>query len=103
MPAGDQRFLGAHPTEEGVNFAIWAAAASKVELCFFDDSTGKLIETRHELTDRNGPIFHGYFPGIKVGQKYGYRIDGEWNPARGWRFNSNKVLIVYYLVYYNDQ
>ena len=93
MPAGDQRHLGAHPTEEGVNFAIWAAAASKVELCFFDQDNGKLIESRHELIDRNGPIFHGYFPGIKIGQRYGYRIDGEWNPARGWRFNSNKVLI----------
>ena len=93
MSAGDQRYLGAHLTEEGANFAIWAAAAKKVELCFFNEKNGKLEEVRHELIDRNGPIFHGYFSGIKAGQKYGYRIDGEWNPERGWRFNPNKVLI----------
>ena len=44
MPAGDQRYLGAHPTEEGTNFAIWAAAAKRVELCFFDFKGGKLVE-----------------------------------------------------------
>jgi glycogen operon protein len=90
---GDQRFLGSHETEEGANFAIWAAAATKVELCFIDEVDGKLVETRHELVDRNGPIFHGYFEGIRAGQKYGYRIYGLWDPLRGWRFNPHKLLM----------
>ena len=93
MARGDQRYLGAHTTAEGTNFAIWAAAATKVELCLIDQIDRKLVEVRHELVDRNGPIFHGYFEGIRAGQLYGYRVHGLWEPIRGWRFNSNKILI----------
>lgn len=93
MAEGDRRYLGSHVTEEGTNFAIWAPSASKVELAFFDWKDGVLVETRNELVDRNGPIFHGYFKGIRAGQLYGYRIHGEWDPINGWRFNPNKVLI----------
>ena len=93
MAKADQRFLGSNPTEHGTNFAIWAAAAEAVTLCFFDEIDGRMVETQHELVDRNGPIFHGYFEGIKPGQKYGYRISGAWDPPRGWRFNPNKLLI----------
>ena len=93
MAKADQRFLGSNPTEKGTNFAIWAAAADSVILCFFDEIAGQMVETRHELVDRNGPIFHGYFEGIRPGQRYGYRISGPWDPLRGWRFNPNKLLI----------
>ena len=93
MARGDQRFLGAHVTEEGTNFAIWAAAATRVELCLIDEIDGKLVETRHELVDRNGPIFHGYFVGIRAGQRYGYRVHGLWDPLHGWRFNHHKLLM----------
>ena len=93
MARGDQRFLGSHVTEEGTNFAIWAAAATKVELCLIDEVDGRLLETRHELVDRNGPIFHGYFAGIHIGQRYGFRVHGPWDPLRGWRFNPHKLLM----------
>jgi glycogen operon protein len=92
LPA-DPRYLGASETAEGVNFAIWAAAADKVELCLIDEVNGKFVETRHELIYRDGPIFHGYIPGIRAGQRYGYRVYGEWNPEQGWRFNPNKILL----------
>jgi glycogen operon protein len=93
MARGDQRFLGSQVTEEGTNFAIWAAAATKVELCLIEEVNGHHVEVRHELIDRNGPIFHGYFKGIRAGQKYGYRVHGLWDPLRGWRFNPHKLLM----------
>jgi isoamylase len=86
----DPRHLGATPTEEGTNFAIWAAAADAVELCLFDEHG---VETRFSLAHRDGPIFHGYLAGVRVGQRYGYRIYGPWRPSEGWRFNPKKVLI----------
>jgi glycogen operon protein len=89
----DPRYLGAIPTEEGTNFAIWAEAADAVELCLFDEVNGKLVETRYSLSHRNGPIFHGYLKGVRVGQRYGYRVYGPWEPERGARFNPNKLLI----------
>lgn len=93
MAKADQRYLGANLTDHGTNFAIWASAAEKVTLCFFNEINGQLVETQHELVDRNGPIFHGYFEGISAGQLYGYRIDGKWDPLHGWRFNPHKLLI----------
>lgn len=93
MQPADKRYLGAGLTDEGCNFAIWAAAADAVELCLFDEVNGKMIETRYALGHRDGPIFHGYLKGIKAGQLYGYRIYGPWDPAHGWRFNPNKLLI----------
>jgi pullulanase/glycogen debranching enzyme len=35
------------------------------------------------MTARTGDIWHAYVPGIGAGQRYGYRVDGPWNPARG--------------------
>ncbi len=93
MARGDQRFLGSHLTHEGTNFAIWAPSATKVELCLIDVVDGNFVETRHDLGDRSGPIYHGYFQGIRAGQRYGFRIYGPWEPQKGWRFNPNKLLM----------
>lgn len=93
MLQADPRYLGATATAEGANFAIWAEAADAVEICLFDEINGKLVETRYSLSHRNGPIFHGYLKGVKVGQRYGYRVYGPWEPERGARFNPSKLLI----------
>jgi isoamylase len=93
MARGDQRFLGSYLTEEGANFAIWAPSATRVELCLIDEVNGELVERRIDLVDRNGPIFHCYAPGIRAGQRYGFRVYGPWDPAHGWRFNPNKLML----------
>ena len=37
--------------------------------------------------------WHCYIPGVGPGQRYGYRVHGPYDPARGHRFNPNKLLI----------
>ncbi|TVR90080.1 MAG: glycogen debranching enzyme GlgX [Spirochaetaceae bacterium] len=74
----------------GTNFAIFSELAEKVELCLFDDH-GR--ETRIELPEVTGHCWHGYLPNIVVGQSYGYRVHGPWNPAEGHLCNPNKLLI----------
>ena len=93
MKPADPRYLGATLTEEGANFAIWAAAADAVEICLFNEVNGKMLETRFALSHRDGPIFHGYLAGVRAGQRYGFRVYGPWRPEDGWRFNPNKLLI----------
>jgi len=93
MQPADKRYLGAGLTEEGCNFAIWAAAAESVELCLFNEVNGKMVETRYALSHRDGPIFHGYLKGIRAGQRYGYRVYGPWQPEYGTRFNAAKLSI----------
>lgn len=82
--------IGATADERGTNFSIFSAHAEKVELCLFDDFG---VETRLELPECNADIWHGYVPGVGPGHRYGYRVHGAYEPARGDRFNPNKLLI----------
>lgn len=84
--------LGATWDGQGVNFAIFSAHATKVELCLFDDA-GKIELERIELPEYADEIWHGYLPNMRAGQVYGYRVHGPYDPAAGHRFNPNKLLI----------
>lgn len=88
-PASTLR-LGAHVVEGGIDFALWSPAADSVEVALID---GDGRETKFALAHREGPIWHGHLSGVKVGQRYGYRVYGPWQPEHGWRFNPNKILI----------
>lgn len=90
MTPGHVYPLGSHYDGHGVNFAIFSAHAEKIELCLFDEQQR---ETRITLPQRTGYVWHGYLPGIKPGQHYGYRAYGPWIPGLGMRFNPQKLLI----------
>ncbi|MBO0828512.1 MAG: glycogen debranching protein GlgX [Streptosporangiales bacterium] len=81
---------GATYTGSGTNFAVFSEVAERVELCLLDADGG---ETRYELTEVDGYTWHGYLPGIGPGQRYGYRVHGPWDPAKGLRCNPAKLLL----------
>ncbi|MGH3648935.1 MAG: glycogen debranching protein GlgX, partial [Micromonosporaceae bacterium] len=90
--------LGATVTDDGVNFALWSSAAEAVELCLFGsadhDSADQHGEQRiHWLTEHTYHVWHGFVPGVRPGQRYGYRVHGPWRPADGHRFNPAKLLV----------
>jgi glycogen operon protein len=94
--------LGATWDGWGTNFTLFSEVAESVQLCLFgevgDDagaraSGGKLIETRIELTEVDGFVWHGYLPGIVPGQRYGYRVHGPYDPPRGLRCDGSKLLL----------
>ena len=82
--------LGASYDGAGVNFALFSQVAQKVELCLFDEEDR---ETRVEMTEQNSYVWHNYLPGIQLGQRYGYRVYGPYDPAKGLRCNPNKLLL----------
>jgi isoamylase len=81
---------------QGTNFVVFSEGAQAVDLCLFDDdpSSGRAAqtETRLPLTEIDGFVWHGYVPGVMPGQRYGFRVHGPWNPARGRRYNAAKLL-----------
>jgi glycogen operon protein len=83
--------LGATPTSSGTNFALYSENATKVHVCFFDDE-GKQTDCV-ELKEQTAFVWHGFLRGIQPGQRYGYRVDGPWQPEQGIRFNAKKLLI----------
>jgi isoamylase len=76
----------------GVNFALFSANATKVELCLFD-ADGSTEAERIELPEYTDEVWHGYLPDIRPGQVYGYRVHGPYVPKEGHRFNPNKLLL----------
>jgi isoamylase len=83
--------LGATSSSKGTNFAIFSEGADRVDLCLFD-ADGKQTDCV-TLRERTAHVWHGMLCGIKPGQLYGYRVHGSWEPEKGRRFNSAKLLI----------
>jgi glycogen operon protein len=84
--------LGATWDGTGTNFAIYSEHATRVELCLYDNRSRQETE-RIELREMTAFVHHGYLQGIQPGQLYGYRVYGPWEPLKGFRFNSSKLLI----------
>jgi glycogen operon protein len=82
--------LGATWDGEGTNFAVFAPGAESVELCLFDEAGGEVQITLEDVTFH---VWHGYVPQVGPGQRYGFRVDGPFDPSRGHRFNPSKLLI----------
>jgi glycogen operon protein len=84
--------LGATLHAAGCNFALYSENAEQVDLCLFDDR-GERETARLTLPGRFGNVWHGFVRGISAGTRYGYRVYGPYEPARGHRFNHHKLLI----------
>ena len=76
----------------GVNFSLYSEHAAGVDLCLFDDVGSAAAETI-SIRECTGYVWHAYLPGIKLGQLYGYRVYGAYDPPRGNRFNPAKLLL----------
>jgi isoamylase len=82
--------LGATFDGSGVNFALFSEVADKVEVCLIDDDGA---ETRVELTEVDGYVWHGFIPTIQPGQRYGFRVHGPFDLENGHRCNPAKLLL----------
>ena len=82
--------LGATWDKRGTNFALFSEVAEAVELCLFDAAGD---ETRIALTEVDGFVWHGYVLGVPLGQHYGYRVHGPWDPIEGRVCNPHKLLL----------
>jgi isoamylase len=87
---GEPYPLGASYDGEGVNFSVFSEVAERVELCLFDDD-GR--ETTVTLPETTAFCWHGYVPGLRPGQRYGFRVTGPWEPEHGLRCNRAKLLL----------
>ena len=92
LSEGSPHARGATFNGEGVNFALFSAHATQVEVCLFDDAGEREI-ARVALPEYTDEVWHGFIPGVKPGARYGYRVHGPYAPEQGHRFNPNKLLL----------
>ena len=82
--------LGATYDGAGTNFSVFSEVAERVELCLID---GDDHETRIEIDEVDGFVWHAYLPTITPGQRYGFRVHGPWNTDAGQRCDASKLLL----------
>ncbi len=85
--------LGANWDGKGVNFALFSENATGAQLCLFDSDAADSPVTTLQMTEQTNYVWHIYLPGVKPGQRYGFRVEGPYDPANGQRFNPNKLLL----------
>lgn len=93
---GGLRRLGVHLRGDGVDVAVLASHADAVDLCLLDpDPTAPdgWAERRVPLAGPSYGVWHAHVPGVAVGQRYGFRAHGRWDPAAGTRYNPAKLLV----------
>ena len=83
--------LGATFDGGGVNFAVFSQNATRMTLCLFDEAGAEYLLI--DLPECTGHVWHGYLPGLRPGQHYGYRAHGPYRPDEGHRFNPHKLLL----------
>ncbi|HEX3818391.1 MAG TPA: glycogen debranching protein GlgX [Chthoniobacterales bacterium] len=85
--------LGATWLGNGVNFALFSETAASVDLCLFDTPDARQENIRIPMTEHTDQVWHIFLPDVRPGQLYGFRVFGPYDPERGMRFNSSKLLI----------
>jgi glycogen operon protein len=93
---GQSSPLGATVLPGGVNFSVFSRSAASVELVFFDredDTRPARVISIDFAANRSYHYWHLFVPEVKPGQLYGYRVEGPFDPSRGLRFDSTKVLL----------
>ena len=83
--------LGVTPDGHGgANVALWAAGATAAYLCIFDEQDE---EVRIALSEQVFGVFYAHIAHLPAGTRYGFRVDGPWDPHEGHRWNVNKLLL----------
>jgi len=88
--------LGVHLAGDGVDVAVLASHADAVELCLLDPDPGAPDGWAERRVPLDGPrhgVWSAHVPGVRAGQRYGFRAHGRWDPDAGLRYNPAKLLL----------
>ncbi|MEK6152553.1 glycogen debranching protein GlgX [Flavobacteriaceae bacterium 3-367] len=95
--ANGQAFpIGASVQHNGVNFSVYSKNSTGIELLLFDGpeaSKPNEIIVLDKKRNRTEFYWHVFVEGLKAGQMYGFRVHGPFQPDKGHRFDSKKVLL----------
>jgi isoamylase len=93
---GSAHPVGITTNTDGVNFSLFSEAATEVLLLLFDsaDAVEPMQTIRFDpFRNKTFHFWHVFVRGCHPGTFYAFRVGGPNDPAAGYRFNPNKVLI----------
>ncbi len=93
--SGAEVSLGVAVSHHGLEGTLALPNAEGVFLCLYD---GDREIFRAAMNRGDGGVFRGLAPGFGEGARYGFRVQGPYDPARGHRFDVSKLLADPYAV-----
>jgi glycogen debranching enzyme GlgX/4-alpha-glucanotransferase len=78
-------------TDDGARVCVYSANAEAMFFCLYDES-GDVETLRVKLDRRADDAFCAKVLGVRAGARYGLRAAGPFDPARGHRFDVQKLL-----------
>ena len=81
--------VGVAVSPHGLEAALDLPHAEGVSLCLYDGD--REVFRAAMARDADG-VFRGLAPGFGAGARYGFRVEGPYDPARGARFDASKLL-----------
>ncbi|WP_108717879.1 MULTISPECIES: glycogen debranching protein GlgX [Miniimonas] len=92
-PARSLARLGAHPVGDGIDVVVSVGQVRAVDLVLLHGPREALREERIGLLRARHGLWHAHVPDVRPGQRYGFRVHGDWNPAAGAFHNPHKLLL----------
>ena len=83
--------LGAEPGPDGTRFVVTSAVAERIELALFDELDAET--DRVDLTSCGDGDWSVDVPGVRAGQRYGFRVHGPGDPSQGVACDPAKLLV----------
>ena len=75
--------LGTHPHAEGVTFAVYAPAATRVQLEIYPEAMGASAQRTYLLAKGRDGVWRAWLQGLQFGALIGFRAWG-----RNWRYGT---------------
>ncbi|MBP5232755.1 MAG: glycogen debranching protein GlgX, partial [Planctomycetes bacterium] len=88
--------FGATVTAHGINFSIYSRHATGATLVLFVSGISDAVAEipLDPVSHRTGRVWHIEVLGVDpTVVRYGWRIDGPWDPAKGMRFDARQILL----------
>ena len=85
----DARGLGVTVSPRGLEAALDLPHAERASLCLYD---GESEVFRAAMARDADGLLRGLAPRFGTGARYGFRVEGAYDPARGARFDASKLL-----------
>lgn len=90
---GNPTPLGVSRTKEGLNFALFSENATAVSVVLFSASNPAQRLHTISLDECTDHVWHGVVAQAAPGLRYGYEVQGPYQPEAGHRFVANLVLL----------
>jgi len=87
--SGAEAALGVVVSAHGLEAALVLPNAESASLCLYDSDREVF---RAKMTRDARGVLRGLAPGFGAGARYGFRVEGLYDPARGARFDASKLL-----------